>query len=204
MEDTQKSRFKFQLNQEDDVVITLSQPDTRYYGAFTTEFINTLAFHVLKAGGYTVIPHVEREPTDVMPETGETRADNAVSPTTRKDDVQVMVESVQMNKSSYMFKQCKAGLVRSMSMARITSRTLLGIDEEDYENGGQPKSLEEEQWQLMLGLRVYSRDHNITGSRGVPTQSFTITSRNLDSHEEEGPARLATTCTLMERMALRG
>ncbi|KAG0230208.1 hypothetical protein B0O80DRAFT_451534 [Mortierella sp. GBAus27b] len=223
VEPRSNGRFKFQLSQEDDVVIALSQPDTRYYGAFTTEFINTLAFHVydvnnklirrakttvpyskrsvtcelrLKAGEYTVIPHVEREPTDVVPETGETRADNAVSPATQKDDVQVMVESVQMDKSSYMFKQRKAGLVRSMSMARITGRTLLGVDEEDYENGGQPKSLEEEHWQLMLGLRVYSHDQSITvtGSRGVhPTQRCTKTSHNLDSHEKEDPESVTAT-----------
>ncbi|KAF8977866.1 hypothetical protein BGZ46_007066, partial [Entomortierella lignicola] len=181
-------KFQFEITQPGEVVIVLSQPDTRYYGAFSAEFINTLSFHVydedkklirraritvpyskrsvncelnLKAGKYTVIPHVEREPTDIVASSQGDDSDNAINPATRSEDVQVVVESVKMDKSSYMFQQRKANLVRSMSVARVTGRKLLGVDDEDYEADGQPKELEEQHWQLMLGLRVYSHDRDI-------------------------------------------
>lgn len=199
VEPRSQGQFHFELNQASETVVVLSQPDTRYYGAFNADFLYTLSFHVyedktqklikrakitvpyskrsvncelkLQAGSYTVIPHVQREPTDILPETenaGED-ADNAISPSTRPSDVQVVVESVKMDKSSFMFQQRKASLIRSMSIARMTGRKLLGVDDEDYEREELPKELEEEHWQLMLGLRVYSHDPSVSlvGRAGV-------------------------------------
>ncbi|KFH66966.1 hypothetical protein MVEG_07490 [Podila verticillata NRRL 6337] len=188
-------KFHIRLNHASDTVIALTQPDTRYYGAFNADFINTLSFHVfdkdqklikrakltvpyskrsvncelaLEAGSYTVVPHVTREPTDIVPDQGhEGEVDTAISPATRTSEVQVVVEPVTMDKSSYMFQQRKATLVRSMSMARVTGRKLLGVDDEDYESDNEPEELEEAQWQVMLGLRVYSHDPSIT-LKGIP------------------------------------
>jgi len=186
------------LTQATETVLVLSQPDTRYYGSFNADFLYTLSFHVyedktkklikrakitvpyskrsvncelkLQAGSYTVIPHVQREPTDILPENdGGDDEDDAISPSTRPSDVQVVVEAVKMDKSSFMFQQRKASLIRSMSMARVTGRKLLGVDDEDYETGELPNNLDEENWQIMLGLRVYSHDPavSLVGSAGV-------------------------------------
>lgn len=188
-------RFHIRLNHASETVIALTQPDTRYYGAFNADFINTLSFHIfdkdqqlikrakltvpyskrsvncelsLEAGSYTVVPHVTREPTDIVPDQGhEGEVDTAISPATRTSEVQVVVEPVTMDKSSYMFQQRKATLIRSMSMARVTGRKLLGVDDEDYESDNEPEELEEAQWQIMLGLRVYSHDSSIT-LKGIP------------------------------------
>ncbi|KAG0002691.1 hypothetical protein BGZ80_003456 [Entomortierella chlamydospora] len=196
VEPRSSGKFQFELTQPGETVIVLSQPDIRYYGAFSSEFINILSFHVydedgkllrrakitvpyskrsvncelkLKAGTYTVVPHVQREPTDIVASSQGDDSDTAVNPATRSDDVEVVVESVKMDKSSYMFQQRKASLVRSMSVARVTGRKLLGVDDEDYEEDDQPQQLEEHRWQLMLGLRVYSHDRNIkvTGYAGI-------------------------------------
>lgn len=229
VEPRSSGKFHIALKKDSEVVIALSQPDTRYYGDFTSEFIYTLAFHVydendklirraritvpyskrsvnceleLKAGTFTVIPHVEREPTDILPETGENRADNAVSPATQSDDVTVISESVQMDKSSYMFKQRKASLVRNMSLARVTGRKLLGVDDEDYEI--EPKKLEEEHWQLMLGLRVYSHDPNIkvTGTSGIhPVLKGAEECVVLDSKDKEDPEEVTATLADKELVA---
>ncbi|KAG0085949.1 hypothetical protein BGZ93_004195 [Podila epicladia] len=190
-----EGKFRIRLRHASDTVIALTQPDTRYYGAFNADFINTLSFHVydkdqqlikrakltvpyskrsvscelaLEAGTYTVVPHVTREPTDIVSDQGhEGEVDTAISPATRTSEVQVVVEPVTMDKSSYMFQQRKATLVRSMSMARVTGRKLLGVDDEDYESDNEPEELEEAHWQLMLGLRVYSHDLSITVD-GIP------------------------------------
>lgn len=190
-----EGKFRIRLRHASDTVIALTQPDTRYYGAFNADFINTLSFHVydkdqqlikrakltvpyskrsvscelaLEAGTYTVVPHVTREPTDIVPDQGhEGEVDTAISPATRTNEVQVVVEPVTMDKSSYMFQQRKATLVRSMSMARVTGRKLLGVDDEDYESDNEPEELEEAHWQIMLGLRVYSHDLSITVD-GIP------------------------------------
>ncbi|KAF9998251.1 hypothetical protein BGZ65_006232 [Modicella reniformis] len=230
VEPRSSGRYQFKLNQYSEVVIALAQPDTRYYGTFTAGFIYILSFHVydqndklirrakitvpyskrsvnceleLKAGTYTVIPHVAREPTDILPETGENNAvDNAISPSTR-NDVQVMVEAVKMDKSSYMFQQRKASRVRSMSMARVTGRRLLGVDDEDYEADDRPKELEEERWQLMLGLRVYSHDPNLAlkGTPGIhPSLREAQEQHTLDSQEKEDPE--SVTATLADKKEL--
>ncbi|KAG0355190.1 hypothetical protein BC939DRAFT_406140 [Gamsiella multidivaricata] len=231
VEPRSSGKFHFTLNQASNTVIVLSQPDTRYYGSFNTEFINTLSFHVydkdeklirraritvpystrsvnceleLEAGTYTIIPHVQREPTDIVPETSEgDSGDNAVSPSTRNDDVQVLIESVKMDKSSYMFQQRKASLIRSMSMARMTGRKLLGVDDEDYEADALPTSFEEERWQVMLGLRVYSHDRKLTltGSAGThPLLKAAQETDALDTEEKEDPE--GVTATLADKKDL--
>ncbi|KAI1310541.1 hypothetical protein EDD11_003713 [Mortierella claussenii] len=229
VEPRSSGKFHFELKHASDTVIVLSQPDTRYYGAFSAEFINTLSFHVydeneklirrakitvpyskrsvncelkLEAGKYTVIPHVQREPTDILPESGSESSDNAISPATHSDDVQVLVEAVKMDKSSYMFQQRKASLIRSMSMARVTGRKLLGVDDEDYEVNGKAGTLEEERWQLMLGLRVYSHDRSITveGSPGVHPLLEHAEEEPLDAEEKEDPE--GVTATLADKKEL--
>ncbi|KAI8601444.1 hypothetical protein EDD21DRAFT_337138 [Dissophora ornata] len=222
VEPRSNGQFHFELTKTSDTVIVLSQPDTRYYGTFNTEFINTLSFHVydsdeklirraqitvpyskrsvnceltLKPGKYTVIPYVQREPTDILPESGGEGSENAVNPATRSNDVQVVVEAVKMDKSSYMFQQRKAGLIRSMSMARVTGRKLLGVDDEDYELDSKDKTLEEEHWQLMLGLRVYSHDQNLTleGSPGIHPLLKVAQEQAMDSIEKEDPESITAT-----------
>ncbi|KAF9908595.1 hypothetical protein BX616_000085 [Lobosporangium transversale] len=230
VEPRSSGKFQFKLNQPGETVIVLSQPDTRYYGAFNAEFIYTLSFHVydqdeklirrakitvpysrrsvncelkLAAGTYTVIPHVHREPTDIRPDTENSSTDNAINPSTRIDDVEVVVDPVKMDKSSYMFQQRKATLVRSMSMARITGRKLLGVDDEDYEaNNNKPKQLEEQRWQLMLGLRVYSHDRAITvdGNPGVHPSLKRPQEGRLDVEEKEDPE--SVTATLADKKEL--
>ncbi|KAF9981625.1 hypothetical protein BGZ75_007016 [Mortierella antarctica] len=228
VEPRSSGQFHFELSQASDTVIVLSQPDTRYYGAFNADFLYTLSFHVydqhrklikrakitvpysmrsvncelkLEAGSYTVIPHVQREPTDIIPDKGsEAEEDNAVVPSTRSNDVEVVVEAVKMDKSSYMFQQRKAGIIRSMSMARVTGRKLLGVDDEDYEEEDQ--QLDEENWQVMLGLRVYSHDPNVTltSEAGQHPSRHHLEEQAHDTEDKEDPE--AVTATLADKKAM--
>ncbi|KAG0313113.1 hypothetical protein BGZ99_009077 [Dissophora globulifera] len=221
VEPRSSGRFQFELKKRSSTVIVLSQPDVRYYGSFEPEFENTLSFHVydkddklirrakitvpfslrsvsceleLDAGKYTVIPHVQREPNDIKQDSDEDEsADNAVSPAMRSDDVELVLEPVKMDKSSYMFKQRKAGLIRSMSLARLTGRTLLGVDDEDYEES--PDASEVATWQLMLGLRVYSHDRNLTleGLPGIHPSVKKAQDEALDTIEKEDPEGVSAT-----------
>ncbi|KAG0278841.1 hypothetical protein BGZ95_002990 [Linnemannia exigua] len=228
--------YEFELTKASKTVIVLNQPDTRYYGSFEADFENTLSFHIynsdgdlikrakltvpyskrsvncelnLKAGKYTVIPHVIREPTDIVPppkgKDKEIEEDNAVSPATRNNDVEVVVEQVKMDKSSYMFQQRKASLIRKMSHARVTGRTLLGVDDEDYEEDD--VQLDEEKWQLMLGLRVYSHDSNATleGIAGEHPSRNTKAAKKaveLAEKEEEKGDLEGVTATLADKKEL--
>ncbi|KAF9426543.1 hypothetical protein BGZ76_002708 [Entomortierella beljakovae] len=224
VEPRSNGRFKFELTKPGETVIALSQPDTRYYGAFSPDFIYHLSYHVydghdklvrrakltvpysrrsvncelnIPAGVYTVIPHVQREPTDIVPESDEIDGtDNAINPATRSEDVEVVQDSVKMDKSSYMFQQRKANHIRSMSVSRITGRKLLGVDDEDYESESQAKELEEQHWQVMLGLRVYSHDPNlsVTGNAGDhPLFSLALQQETLDSADREDPEGVTAT-----------
>ncbi|KAF9141550.1 hypothetical protein BGX30_004564, partial [Mortierella sp. GBA39] len=155
----------FELTKTSKTVIVLSQPDTRYYGSFGSDFDNTLSFHVyddednLVKRAKIFVPYSKRSPTDITHgDDGDDEEENAVRPATRDNGVEVVVEQVKMDKSSYMFQQRKASLIRKMSQARVTGRTLLGVDDEDYEE--EEVELDEHNWQLMLGLRVYSHDSN--------------------------------------------
>ncbi|KAF9919916.1 hypothetical protein FBU30_010373 [Linnemannia zychae] len=227
--------YEFELEKDTATVIVLSQPDTRYYGSFGSDFDNTLSFHVfdsennlvkrakltvplskrsiscelkLKAGKYTVVPHVVREPTDIIPSKDDDRKDvkeNAVSPATHDDDVELVVEQVKMDKASYMFKQRKASLIRKMSQARVTGRTLLGVDDEDYED--EFVDLDEENWQLMLGLRIYSHDSNTTlvGMAGEhPSRSAEAAAKaaELEAKQEEKGDPESVTATLADKKKL--
>ncbi|KAG0205721.1 hypothetical protein BGX28_002739 [Mortierella sp. GBA30] len=229
VEPRSSGQFTLELSQASDTVIVLSQPDTRYYGAFNADFIYTLSFHVydkdhnlikrakitvpyslrsvncelkLAAGSYIVIPHVQREPTDILPvDENDSEEDNALAPATHSNDVQVVVEPVKMDKSSFMFQQRKATLIRSMSMARITGRKLLGVDDEDYEEEDKSKELDEENWQIMLGLRVYSRDPSVTltGEAGPHPTKKTLDEQSSDINDEDPEA---VTATLADKKAL--
>ncbi|KAG0315121.1 hypothetical protein BGZ99_007670 [Dissophora globulifera] len=228
IEPRSSGRFHFELTKRSSTVIVLSQPDTRYYGSFESEFNNTLSFHVydkddklirrtkvtvpfslrsvnceleLEAGKYTVIPHVRREPNDIKPKPDEDEStDNAIDPAMRVDGVEVVIEPVEMDKDTYMFRQHKADLIRSMSLARITGRTLLGVDDEDYEED--PDASEVSTWQLMLGLRVYSHDRNLTleGSPGIHPSVKEAQSEALDTNEKEDPE--GVTATLADKNGL--
>ncbi|KAG0372535.1 hypothetical protein BGX24_000132 [Mortierella sp. AD032] len=227
--------YEFELTKSSKTVLVLSQPDTRYYGSFESEFENTLSFHIynsdgdlvkrakitvpyskrsvncelnLKAGKYTVVPHVIREPTDIVPK-GKDKEDkeeeNAVSPATRSTDVEVVLEQIKMDKSSYMFRQRKASLIRKMSQARVTGRTLLGVDDEDYEE--EDVELDEEKWQLMLGLRVYSHDSNaslegIAGQHPSRSAKAAKEAAELAEKEEEKGDPEAVTATLADKKEL--
>ncbi|KAF9109361.1 hypothetical protein BGX27_007691 [Mortierella sp. AM989] len=222
-------KFHFELTQPGNTVIVLSQPDTRYYGAFSAEFINTLSFHVydkdeklirrakitvpyskrsvncelmLQAGTYTVIPHIQREPTDIVTVVSQgDDLDSALNPATRSDDVEVMVEAVKMDKSSYMFQQRKASLIRSMSVARVTGRKLLGVDDEDYESGVDAVQLEEHRWQVMLGLRVYSHDRNVKVTGIAGAHPLSKTQGHVKHEDEDSDDPESVTATLADKAA---
>ncbi|KAF9129624.1 hypothetical protein BGW39_003989 [Mortierella sp. 14UC] len=226
--------YKFVLTKASKTVIVLSQPDTRYYGSFESDFDNTLSFHVynddgnlvkrgkltvpyskrsvncelnLKAGKYTVVPHVIREPTDIVVkrEDSDEGEENAVRPATRASDVEVVVEQVKMDKSSYMFQQRKASLIRKMSQARVTGRKLLGVDDEDYEE--EEVELDEENWQLMLGLRVYTHDSNaelqgIAGEHPARSAEAAKKAAELAEKQEEKDDPEGVTATLADKKEL--
>jgi len=105
-----------------------------------------------------------------------------------------------MDKSSYMFQQRKAGIIRSMSMARVTGRKLLGVDDEDYEVEDQQR--DEENWQVMLGLRVYSHDPNVslTGEAGQHPSKHHPEEQTHDTEDKEDPE--AVTATLADKKAV--
>lgn len=198
VEPRSSGKFHFELDQASEAVIVLSQPDTRYYGALKTDFVYTLSFHVynsddklvkraratvpyckrsvsvelnLPVGQYTVVPHVTREATGIVASDDEDDGveDSAVGPSAHLSGVVVQdEEAVTMNKSSYLFQQRKASMVRSMSMARVAGKRLLGVDDDDYEEVESEEVAEANKWELMLGLRVYSHDPTIhlTGEPG--------------------------------------
>jgi hypothetical protein len=226
--------YEFELSKTSTTVLVLSQPDTRYYGSFGSDFDNTLSFHVyddegnlvkrakitvpyskrsvscelkLKPGKYTVIPHVIREPTDITRggDDSDGEEENAVSPATRDNGVEVVVEQVKMDKSSYMFQQRKASLIRKMSQARVTGRTLLGVDDEDYED--ENVDLDEINWQLMLGLRVYSHDANaslegIPGEHPLRSAAAAAKAAELAEKQEEKDDPEGVTATLADKKEL--
>ncbi|KAF9087956.1 hypothetical protein BGX29_000538 [Mortierella sp. GBA35] len=229
--------YEFELTKATKTVIVLSQPDTRYYGSFGSDFDNTLSFHVydsddtlvkrakitvpyskrsvscelnLKVGKYTVIPHVIREPTDIKAggeddDDDNKEEENAVRPATRDSGVEVVVEAVKMDKSSYMFQQRKASLIRKMSQARVTGRTLLGVDDEDYEE--EDVELDEENWQLMLGLRVYSHDSSISlqgiaGEHPLRSAEAAAKAAALAEEQEEKENLEGVTATLLDKKEL--
>ncbi|KAF9429931.1 hypothetical protein BGZ94_008970 [Podila epigama] len=185
-------KFEFELDQDSESVLVLSQPDGRYYGAIQPEYTYTLSFHIydsdgnlvkrarsnqafstrsvnvevdLKAGQYTVIPHVAREANDVEEQEEEAEEEAEGESAAQSGEV-----SVGMSKQNFMFQQRKANMVRSMSNARVAGKTLLGVDDEDYEDEDEEHEavVEADRWELMVGLRVYSHDPTIhlTGTPG--------------------------------------
>ncbi|KAG0035412.1 hypothetical protein BGZ82_005280 [Podila clonocystis] len=199
-------KFHFGLDHASAAVIVLSQPDTRYYGALEAEFEYTLSFHVydgenqlvkrarstvpytkrsvsieldLPAGKYTVVPHVTREENtvEVLPEDeeGDESDDSAIDQT------------------AYMFHQQKAAHVRSLSMARVVGKSLLGVDDEDYEDeSSSSEVVEADRWELMLGLRVYSHDLAIELT-GVPGEHPARMGEVEEAVEEQDPEEVTAT-----------
>lgn len=193
-------RYQVEVKEASQVVIVLSQPDSRYFGGLSVEFINKLSFHIyetegmklvlrarpmlqysnrsvncelhLEPGHYTIVPFVTREAvaakrkgkaTDVGKD-GEGKidqGDNAVNPSMNISDIELEIKTVKMDEIAFLFEQRKAKVIRSMSIARIKGRTLLGVDDEDYMSDSDSDVEEEEKWQVMLGLRVYSHDANL-------------------------------------------
>lgn len=106
-----------------------------------------------------MIPHIIREATNVATPTEENNSDDsAVSPSASLSDVTVENEAVTLSKGSYLFQQRKTSHVRSMPMARVAGKRLLGVNYEDYEDDVPEEVVEAEKWELMLGHRVYSHD----------------------------------------------
>ncbi|KAG0040817.1 hypothetical protein BGZ82_008875 [Podila clonocystis] len=229
VEPRSSGKFHFELDQESETVIVLSQPDTRYYGALQADYTYTLSFHVydsadklvkrarttvpyckrsvsielnLPVGEYTVIPHVTREATDIVASEDEDdgpEADSAVSPSARLSGVMVQNEAVTMNKNSYLFHQRKASMVRSMSMARVSGKRLLGVDDEDYEDQVDSEEVAEaDRWELMLGLRVYSHDPTIHLT-GVPGEHPALVGEE-EEEELEGQDPEDVTATLADKV----
>ncbi|KAF8987796.1 hypothetical protein BGZ52_002659 [Haplosporangium bisporale] len=213
VEPRSSGKFQFELDQASEAVIVLSQPDTRYYGALQADFIYTLSFHVynsdnklvkraratvpyckrsvsieldLPVGQYTVVPHVTREATSIgaSEDEDEDGEDSAVGPSAHLSGVVVQNEAVTMNKSSYLFHQRKASLVRSMSMARVSGKRLLGVDDDDYEEVESEEVAEANKWELMLGLRVYSHDSTIHLT-GVPGEHPALADEEEEEEERE-------------------
>ncbi|KAG0340603.1 hypothetical protein BG000_011645 [Podila horticola] len=230
VEPRSSGKFHFELDQESDSVIVLSQPDTRYYGALQADYTYTLSFHVynsddklvkraratvpyckrsvsvelnLPVGAYTVVPHVTREATDIVVSEDEDSGpeeDSAVSPSSRLSGVVVQNEAVTMNKSSYLFHQRKASMVRSMSMARVSGKRLLGVDDEDYEDQVDSEEVAEaDKWELMLGLRVYSHDPTIHLT-GVPGEHPLLCEGEEEEDETEGQDPEDVTATLADKV----
>jgi len=201
-------RYQIEVKEASQVVVVLSQPDSRYFGGLAVEFINKLSLHVyetegmklvlrarpmlqysnrsvncelhLEPGHYTVVPFVTREAV-VAKRKGKFSADagkdsdgktdqgdNAVNPSMNISNIELDIKTVKMDEIAFLFEQRKAKVIRSMSIARIKGRTLLGVDDEDYLSDSDSDVEEEEKWQIMLGLRVYSHDANLvlTGKAG--------------------------------------
>ncbi|KAF9276715.1 hypothetical protein BGZ74_003551 [Mortierella antarctica] len=72
-------------------------------------------------------------------------------------------EAKTISQKAYQFRQQKATCVRSLSMALVVNlgKCLLGIDDKDYryeDEGSSEEVIEEDRWELMLGLHVYGLD----------------------------------------------
>ncbi|KAG0015753.1 hypothetical protein BGZ81_011541 [Podila clonocystis] len=151
----------------------------------------------LPAGKYTVVPHVTREantvdvPSDDDEEGDE--SDSAVGPSTRLSGVVVEDEARTISQSAYQFHQQKAAHVRSLSMARVVGKPLLGVDDEDYEDeSSSSEVVEADRWELMLGLRVYSHDLAIELT-GVPGEHPARMGEIEEAVEEQDPEEVTAT-----------
>ncbi|KAG0339858.1 hypothetical protein BG000_001201 [Podila horticola] len=153
----------------------------------------------LPAGEYTVVPHVAREantvvvPAEDEDNEGDESDDSAVSPSTRLSGVVVEDEVQTIGQTAYLFHQQKATHVRSLSMARVAGKRLLGVDDEDYEEDGLSEDVvEADMWELMLGLRVYSHDLAIELT-GVPGEHPVRMGAVKEAGEEQDPEEVTAT-----------
>ncbi|KAG0050551.1 hypothetical protein BGZ83_004674 [Gryganskiella cystojenkinii] len=232
VEPRSNGRFQIEVNKTSEVVVVLTQPDSRYFGAQTIEFEHDLSFHVYKTetmeliqrarptlehrkrsvnceltlepGHYTVVPHVIREAVslkvqnqveidaedgDEDEEDEDEGGDNAVGPSLETDGLVVKLDTVKIDSNTFMFEQRKAKLVRAMSIARIKGRTMLGVDDDDYLSDSDLDVEEEDKWQIMLGLRVYSHDSGLALTSEVgtlPTIKSKAKAKKGDDDTEEG------------------
>ncbi|KAF9970260.1 hypothetical protein BGZ73_007071 [Actinomortierella ambigua] len=121
----------------------------------------------LPAGKYTVHPHVIRRPTGLQDgEEGlDNAAENAATPSTQISMV-AQEEAKEVPKIAIMFAQRKAKVVREMSLIKIMGKKLVvGTEEVDAEENDDELGEEEiglQDWQVMLGLRVYSHDPSLS------------------------------------------
>ncbi|KAF9969489.1 hypothetical protein BGZ73_008144 [Actinomortierella ambigua] len=199
VEPKSSGRFHIELNDDSKCVLVLSQPDTRYYGAFVQDYTYELAFHLrdedhnmikrakatvrfsnrsvsceldLPAGKYTLHPQVTRKPTGLIDddEGEDNAAENAATPSTQlPTGVMVQEEAKQVSKQAIMFAQRKAKQVREMALIRNMGKKLVigteEIDEEENDSDdddGDEGEVGLEDWQIMLGLRVYSHDPSLS------------------------------------------
>lgn len=153
----------------------------------------------LPAGEYTVVPHVAREantvvvPAEDEDNEGDESDDSAVSPSTRLSGVVVEDEVQTIGQTAYLFHQQKAAHVRSLSMARVAGKRLLGVDDEDYEEDGLSEDVvEADMWELMLGLRVYSHDLAIELT-GVPGEHPMRMGAVKEAGDEQDPEEVTAT-----------
>ncbi|KAG0238146.1 hypothetical protein BGW42_007137 [Actinomortierella wolfii] len=125
----------------------------------------------LPAGNYTVHPQVIRKPTGLKAEDedGEDEgAENAATPSTKlPKGVVIQEEAKAVPTQAIMFAKRKAKQVREMALVRTMGKKLvIGNDEldqsddEDDEEDGDEYGFED--WQIMLGLRVYSHDRTLS------------------------------------------
>ncbi|KAG0257497.1 hypothetical protein DFQ27_005073 [Actinomortierella ambigua] len=126
----------------------------------------------LPAGNYVLHPQVVRKPTGLKEE-GEGEddaAENAATPSTQlPTGVVVEEEAKQVTKPAIMFAQRKAKQVREMALVRTMGKKLvIGTEAIDEEDNSEDEGDEEEgeigfeDWQIMLGLRIYSHDPSLS------------------------------------------
>ncbi|KAF9161648.1 hypothetical protein DFQ26_004343 [Actinomortierella ambigua] len=205
VEPRSSGKFKLELTKQSRVVLAMCQPDTRYFGAQKQEFTYKLAFHVydekhklvrrakvtvpysfrsvsceveLEAGQYTIVPKIVREAEVV-----ESDKDKTPDPTaTEKTEAEKNYEA--------LFAAKKKEIAEKMAKARAAGRALVGVDEVDEAESGESDDESDEEdeeeledWELVLGLRVYSHDPAMT-LEGIPGPHPV----KKDESDEEGDA----------------
>ncbi|KAG0245116.1 hypothetical protein B0O80DRAFT_67808 [Mortierella sp. GBAus27b] len=215
VEPRSKGKYEFEITKNSEAVFVLTQPDTRFQGVAVAEYKYFLSFHIydsdnklvkrsrpqpsyahrsvncevrdLKAGKYTVIPFVRRELNDVkLPEKPEESGSD-------DDD-----DSEEVQKLVYLFQERKTQSIRRKSISRKQGRTLLGVDEEDYD---EEQKSDQDKWQIMIGLRVYSSD---TSARmeGLAGEHPEQSEESKDSDNESTPELVdpeSVTATLADK-----
>ncbi|KAF9970258.1 hypothetical protein BGZ73_007069 [Actinomortierella ambigua] len=186
VEPRSSGEFKLKMTEASKVVLAMCQPDIRYFSAEKQKFTYKLAFHVydekrklvrrakvtvpysfrsvnceveLQPGVYTIVPKIIRE-AEVIEEAKDTATDTSTP-------------EEQKAKQDYatLFEAKKKKIADKMAKARAAGKTLVGIDEFDDESDSSDEEKEDDDeeeeddlddWELVLGLRVYSHDSSMT------------------------------------------